>query len=137
MKDSDVYSDRFLHCHVISICEGRVIAVIDQGNSLVSIDENGGMHIIETPVLAPLGVAVKEGNIAFLGKYELSETRGYRDREVFIYEINGGSVDFKEIRSLDAYGFDISGTPKDVISFESKIFMNFGDKDNLYVMRLD
>ncbi|MDE3722891.1 hypothetical protein PWG71_15990 [Nocardiopsis sp. N85] len=137
MKDHDVYSGRFLHCHAIGFCEDRVLALVDQGNSVVSIGMNGEVREIETPVLAPLGIAVKGKTFAFLGKYELAERRGYRDREVFIFEINGYSVKFKEVRLLKIRGSDIPGTPKEVLSFENSIFMHFGDRDHLYVMRLE
>ena len=139
MKDDSDYSDKFLHCHLISGHKGQVIAAIDQGNSLVSIDANGVIAAIETPILAPLGVAIKEENVAFLGKYELTRGvgGGYRNREVSIFEINGGSAVLRKVRSLDALGCEVPGTPRDVFSFENSIFMNFGDREKLYVMRID
>ncbi|MFD7367939.1 hypothetical protein ACFV4I_16915 [Nocardiopsis alba] len=137
MKDCDTYSDKFLHCHAMGFHKDQIIALIDQGNSMVLIDMNGEPSDIETPILAPLGIAAQEEEFAFLGRYELSKRRGHRDREVFIFEMNGNSVDFKDVQPLKIHDSNIPGTPREVISFESSIFMHFGDRDDLYVMRLE
>ena len=137
MKDFGIYSDKFLHCHAMGFHKDQIIALADQGNSMILIDMNGDISNIETPVLAPLGIAAQGDEFAFLGRYELGKRRGYRDREVFIFEINGNSVDLKDVQPLKIRDPNIPGTPREVISFENSIFMYFGDRDDLYVIRLE
>ncbi|MFW6638495.1 hypothetical protein ACOALZ_00470 [Nocardiopsis algeriensis] len=125
----------FLHCHAMSSLGSVVMAAVDDKNSLVMIDRDFAVQVVETPVIAPLGVVGRVDVFAFIGRYFPGENRlgFYRSDEFTQFEKKGSSAEKNYRGSLTLEGGgSIPGVPQGVFSSSGFMVMNFGNMDSLF-----